>query len=70
VPQPQESHPDAPQYALQEEETFEIELVIPESPTARGSPAEEQQQPEDHDVEDKAGEEYSTPRNTEDEKMY
>jgi hypothetical protein len=55
---------------LQEEETFEIELVIPESPTARGSPAEEQQQPKDHDVEDKAGEEYSTLRNTEDEKMY
>jgi hypothetical protein len=34
VPQPQESHLDAPQYASQEEEPFEIELVVPESPTA------------------------------------
>jgi hypothetical protein len=44
--------------------------VVPESPTARGSPAEEQQQPEDHDVEDKANEEYPPLSNTEDEKMY
>jgi hypothetical protein len=41
VPQPQESQLDAPQYASQEEELFEIELVVPESPTAQGSPAEE-----------------------------
>jgi hypothetical protein len=44
--------------------------VIPESPTAQGSPAEEQQQPEGHDVEDKADEEHSPPSNIEDEKMY
>jgi hypothetical protein len=70
VPQPQESQPDAPQYASQEEEPFEIELVVPESPIAQGSPAEEQQQPEGHDVEDKANEEHSPPSDTEDEKMY
>jgi hypothetical protein len=34
VPQPQESQPDAPQEASQEEESFEIELVVPKSPTA------------------------------------
>jgi hypothetical protein len=70
VPQPQESQPDAPQYASQEEEPFEIELVVPESPTAQGSPAEEQQQPEGHDMEDKADEEHSPSSNTEDERMY
>jgi hypothetical protein len=42
VPQPQESQPDAPQYTSQEEEPFEIELVVPKGPTAQGSPAEEQ----------------------------
>jgi hypothetical protein len=43
VPQPQESQPDAPQEASQEEEPFEIELVVPKSPMAQDSPAEEQQ---------------------------
>jgi hypothetical protein len=47
-----------------------IELVVPESPTTQGSPAEEQQQPKDHDVEDKANEEYPPLSDTEDEKMY
>jgi hypothetical protein len=47
MPQPQESQPDIPQEASPEEEPFEIELVVPESPTAQDSPAEEQQ-PEDH----------------------
>jgi hypothetical protein len=42
VPQPQESQPDIPQEASLEEEPFEIELVVPESPTAQDSPAEEQ----------------------------
>jgi hypothetical protein len=70
VPQPSESQPDAPQYASQEEEPFEIELVVPESPMAWGSPAEEEQQLEDLDVEDKADEEYPPPSDTEDEKMY
>jgi hypothetical protein len=62
--------PDTPQHASQEEEPFVIELVVPESPTAQGSPTEEQQQPKDHDVEDKANEEYPPPSDTEDEKMY
>jgi hypothetical protein len=47
VPQPQESQPDIPQEASPEEEPFEIELAVPESPMAQDSPAEEQQ-PEDH----------------------
>jgi hypothetical protein len=51
VPQPQESQPDVPQEASPEVEPFEIELVVPESPTAQDLPAEEQQQPEDHDIE-------------------
>jgi hypothetical protein len=52
VPQPQECQPDVPQEASPEEEPFEIELVIPENPTAQDSPVEEQQQPGDHDTED------------------
>jgi hypothetical protein len=51
VPQPQESQPDVPQDTSQEEEPFEIELVVPESPTAQDSPTEEQQQPGGHDTE-------------------
>jgi hypothetical protein len=42
VPPPQEAQPDAPHDASQEEEPFEIELVVPEGPTAQDSPAEEQ----------------------------
>jgi hypothetical protein len=49
---PQESQLDVPQEASLEEEPFEIELVILESPTAQDLPAEEQQQPGDHDTED------------------
>jgi hypothetical protein len=52
------------------EEPFVIEVVVLESPTAQDSPAEEQQQPKDHDVEDKANEEYLPPSDTEDEKMH
>jgi hypothetical protein len=70
VPRPQESQPDAPQHTSQEDEPFVIELVVPESATAQGSPAEEQQQPEDHDVKDKADEEYPPSSNTKDKKMY
>jgi hypothetical protein len=69
VPQPQESQPDIPQEATPEEEPFEIELVVPESPTAQDSPAEEQQ-PEDHGTEDKTDEEQPPPRDTKPEKMY
>jgi hypothetical protein len=70
VPQPQESQPDLPQEASPEEEPFEIELVIPESPTAQDKPAEEQQQLEDHNIEDKTNKEHPPPSDTEDEKMY
>jgi hypothetical protein len=44
--------------------------VVNESPTAQDPPAEEQQQPKDQDVEDKANEEYPPPSDVEDEKMY
>jgi hypothetical protein len=37
---------------------------------AQGSPAEEQQQPGNHGIEDKADEEQLPPSDTEDEKMY
>jgi hypothetical protein len=69
VPQPQESQPDLPQEVTLEEEPFEIELVVPESPTTQDSPAEEQQ-PEDHGIEDKSDEEQPPPSDTEPEKMY
>jgi hypothetical protein len=69
VPQPQKSQPDIPQEASPEEEPFEIELVVPKSPTAQDSPAEEQQ-PEDRGTEDKTNEEHPPPSDTEPEKMY
>jgi hypothetical protein len=69
VPQPQESQPDIPQEASTEEEPFKIELVVPESPTAHDSPAEEQQ-PEDHNTKDKTNEEHPPLSDTEDQKMY
>jgi hypothetical protein len=55
--------------ATPEEEPFKIELVVPESPTAQDSPADEQQ-PEDHGIEDKTDEEQPPPSDTEPEKMY
>jgi hypothetical protein len=70
VPQPQESQPDRPQEASPEEEPFEIELVVPESPTAQDMSAEEPQQPEDCNTEDKTNEEHPPSSDTEDEKMY
>jgi hypothetical protein len=70
VPQPQESQPDVPQEASPEEEPFEIELVVPESPMAQDSPSEEQQQPGDHDTEDKTDKEHPLLSDTEAEKMY
>jgi hypothetical protein len=70
VPQPKESQPDVLQEASPEEEPFEIELVVPESPTAQVSPAEEQQQLKDHDIEDMANVEYRPSSDAEDEKMY
>jgi hypothetical protein len=70
VPHRQESQPDVPQEASPEEEPFEVELVIPESPTAQDSPAEERQQPGDRDTEDKTNEQHPLPSDTESEKMY
>jgi hypothetical protein len=70
VPQPQESQPDIPKEASPEEEPFEIGLVVPESPTAEDTPAEVQQQPEDHNTKDKTNEEHPPLSDTEDEKMY
>jgi hypothetical protein len=67
VPQPQESQPDTPQEGSPE--PFEIELVVPESPTAQDSPAEEQRL-EDHGTKDKTDEEQTPPSDTEPEKMY
>jgi hypothetical protein len=69
VQQPQESQPDIPQEATPKEEPFEIELVVPESPTAQDSPAEEQQL-KDPGIEDKTDEEQLPPSNTEPEKLY
>jgi hypothetical protein len=69
VPQPHESQPGITQEATPEEEPFEIELVVPESPTAPNSPVDEQQ-PEDHSTEDKTDEEQPPPSDTEPEKMY
>jgi hypothetical protein len=43
--------------------------VVPESPTAQNSPAEERE-PEDHGTEDKTNEEHPPPSDTEPEKMY
>jgi hypothetical protein len=47
-----------------------IEMVVPESLTAQGSPTKEQQQVEDHDVEDKTEGEYPPLSDTEVKKMY
>jgi hypothetical protein len=44
--------------------------VVPESPTAQDSPAEEQQQLEDQDTEDKTNEEHPPPSDTKALKMY
>jgi hypothetical protein len=70
VPQPQESQPDLPQEASLEEETFEIELVVPESPMVQDTPAEQQQRPEGHGTEDRTNEEHPPSSDTEGEKMY
>jgi hypothetical protein len=70
MPQPQESQPDIPQEASPEEEPFEIGQVVPESPTAQDTVAEEQQRSEDHNTEDKTNEEHPPPSDTKDDKMY
>jgi hypothetical protein len=43
--------------------------VVPESPMAQDTPAEEHQ-PGDHDTEDKSNEQHPPPSDTESEKMY
>jgi hypothetical protein len=69
MPRPQESQPDIPREATSEEEPLEMELVVPESPTAQDLPAEEQQ-PEDPSTEDKTDEEQLPSSDTEPEKLY
>jgi hypothetical protein len=67
------AHHDSPPRASPEEEPFEIELVVPSSPVAQGTPAKQQQQ-EDHDIdnedEDEDDEEYSLPSDSEGDKLY
>jgi hypothetical protein len=72
MPPPQEPHHDPTPRESQEEEPFEIELVVPSSLATQGTPAEEQQQQEDHDVdhEDEDDEEYSPLSDNEGEKLY
>jgi hypothetical protein len=74
VPQPQEPSYDTPQHISQEEEPFVIELVVPGSLTAQGTPTLEQpQQQEDHkntNNEENDDEEYSPLSDTEFERMY
>jgi hypothetical protein len=69
VPQSQEPHRDSPPRASQEEEPFEIELVVPGSQAAQGAPAEEQQ---DQVIinEDEDDEEYSLLSDNEGEELY
>jgi hypothetical protein len=72
MPPLQAPHRDSPPCASQEEEPFEIELVVPSSPIAQGAPAEEQQQQEDCDFdnENEDDEEYSPLSDNEGEKLY
>jgi hypothetical protein len=72
VPLSQEPHHDSPPCASQEQERFEIELVVPDSQAAQGAHAEEEQQQEDNyvDNEDEDNEEYSPLSNNEGEKLY
>jgi hypothetical protein len=58
-----------PREATSEEGPFEIELVVPESPTTQDSLTEEQQ-PEDPGTEDKTDEGQRPPSDTEPEKLY
>jgi hypothetical protein len=72
VPPPQEPHHNSTPRASQEEERFEIELVVPHCQAAQGAPAEEQQQEEDHDIdnEDEDDKGYSPLSDNEGEKLY
>jgi hypothetical protein len=72
VPPPQEPQHDSPPCATQEEEPFEIKLVVPGSPVAPGAPAEELEQQDYHDIdnEDKDDEEYSPFSDNKGDKLY
>jgi DNA-binding transcriptional LysR family regulator len=72
MPPPQKHNHDSPPHASQEEEPFEIELVVSSSPTAQGAPAEEQEQQEDHNVdnEDEDDKEYSPLSDNVGDKLY
>jgi hypothetical protein len=56
----------------QEEKPFEIELVVPGSPTTHGAPAKEQQQHHDHNIdnEDEDDDEYSPLSDNKGKKLY
>jgi hypothetical protein len=71
-PQSQESQHDLPQLMSQEEEPFDIEIVVPESLEYQDAPTEEheQQQVNDDDNEDDDDEEYSPLSDSEGEKLY
>jgi hypothetical protein len=53
------SQHDSPQLVSQEEEPFEIEIVVPESPEAQDASAEEPEQQQVEEDEDGDDEEYS-----------
>jgi hypothetical protein len=63
---------DSPPHTSQEEEPFEIELVVQGSQTTQGTPTEEQQQEEDNnvDTEDEDDKEYSPLSDNKGEKLY
>jgi hypothetical protein len=54
----------------QEEEPFEMEIVVPESPEAQDAPAEEPEQQQVEDDEDDDDEEYYPLSDSESEKLY
>jgi hypothetical protein len=67
-PQPPELQPDSPQLVPQEE-PFEIEIVVHDSPEAQDAPVEEPEQ-KGKDDEDDDEEEYSTLSDSESDKLY
>jgi hypothetical protein len=69
-PQSQESQHDSPQLVSQEQEPFEIEIVVPESPEAKDSPAEEPEQQQAKDDGDDDDKEYYSLSDSESKKLY
>jgi hypothetical protein len=68
--QSQESNHDSPQLVPQEDEPFEIEIVVPESPEAMDAPIEEPEQQQVKEGEDRDDEEYSPLSDSGNEKLY